>query len=1318
MRSDTPKKPGRFGALRIALAIFVGLLILLIAAGAWLFGTQSGARAAFSALDSLTKGAVQAEGIHGRLGSAVQIDQLRLKTADQRVEIKDLRLDWEATELMQRRLHVQQLRIGQLSVIQQAKKKDEPAQLPANIALPFKLQADKVQIESGRIARGPDDLVKIDGAAFSLAFDGEQYRFGLDRLALRSAEQPESSIANISGHARLSATKPYPVDGRFSTSLETTMQNRTLSASGDIAVDGSLAELATTIDMAFKQAQLNGKAVLQPFSEQPLGSANIAVRDLDLSSINPELPGTELNLKLSATENGAGELELTNQAPGLYNNSRIPLTDLRVAFRREDAGFIFDKISSALGTAKQPAGSVNGSGRYADGALTLALHTPELNLQQLDQRLPPTQLTGKINIGRTEEKQEFTIAFTEPLKKKPLSLAAHGVLADQRLTIDQAELQVGGGAASLSGHVGLSGAQSFAAQGRVSKFRPQDLGNFPQLPSMTLNGKFELSGARSPELTGELAFQITDSRLAGNPLRGEGRAQLRDKQIIVPNLLLVAGANRLTVQGELSERDSELTFALKAPKLGQLGAGFGGAIVASGTVEGTIARPEIDVEWNADGVRLPGKIQIDRTQGSAEIDVDRTKPFFIDAAKVDASARGLKSGTQQLASISAQLRFTPQPNAPFALDIQAKGIAAGEFQADSFNAAVDGTTANHTLDARLTQSKQSWMLKASGGLRDLAQEPEWEGTIDRMNATGRIDANLKSPAPISVSQQRVRLDRFRLDSDAVTIAIEQFVRDSNGIATRGRIERLQLKELMKFTGPSPAVTTDLQLEGEWDVKIADTVDGTVSLRRTGGDVVIRGRVPVALGLGMLQADIAASNGRINLELNARGQKLGQIDVNASTSVAGGAGRFSIPPDAPVSARASIDVPTIAWAGPLMSDTLVTEGRIQSNFSASGTFSEPRLTGRIGGSDLRFYSADLGVDVRNGVLESEFQGSELLVKSLRFQNDDGQLTIAGPISFDDGKPSARLALNADHFMVLNQSDRRLTISGASRIALADGRASVTGDFKVDSGYFDIGREGTPQLSNDVVIVGRTEQEAGRKILPALDIRIGLGDGVKLEGRGIDAVLVGQVHLQSAPGEPLQAYGSLRIAKGTYAAYGRELAIERGVLRFTGPINNPALSIRAMRRGRDLAVEAGVSIQGTVLAPRIELVSEPSVPDAEKLSWLVLGRGLSGVGQGELGSLQDAAGALLSQGAAAGVQSQIANAFGLDTVSLGKSDDNLQQRIITLGKQISSRLYVSYEQGLENANRAITLRYTLTPRLSIEVEAGARSALSLFYNITFD
>ena len=105
----------------------------------------------------------------------------------------------------------------------------------------------------------------------------------------------------------------------------------------------------------------------------------------------------------------------------------------------------------------------------------------------------------------------------------------------------------------------------------------------------------------------------------------------------------------------------------------------------------------------------------------------------------------------------------------------------------------------------------------------------------------------------------------------------------------------------------------------------------------------------------------------------------------------------------------------------------------------------------------------------------------------------------------------------------------------------------------------------------------------------------------------------------------------------------------MLRFTGPLDNPALDILAIRP--NLSVRVGVQINGTALAPRVRLYSSPELPDAEKLAWLVLGRSAA-AGGAESAVLQQAAIALL--GSRGGMSGGIAQAFGLDEISF-RGDD---------------------------------------------------------------
>ena len=111
---------------------------------------------------------------------------------------------------------------------------------------------------------------------------------------------------------------------------------------------------------------------------------------------------------------------------------------------------------------------------------------------------------------------------------------------------------------------------------------------------------------------------------------------------------------------------------------------------------------------------------------------------------------------------------------------------------------------------------------------------------------------------------------------------------------------------------------------------------------------------------------------------------------------------------------------------------------------------------------------------------------------------------------------------------------------------------------------------------------------------IDVQLALNNRVWFQGRGLDTRLDGNLHVTGELGTPLRAQGTIRTAGGTYRGYGQELTIERGVLTFAGPLENPRLNILALRKG--LPVEAGVEVLGSTSHPRVRLVSTPDVPEA--------------------------------------------------------------------------------------------------------------------------
>lgn len=233
-------------------------------------------------------------------------------------------------------------------------------------------------------------------------------------------------------------------------------------------------------------------------------------------------------------------------------------------------------------------------------------------------------------------------------------------------------------------------------------------------------------------------------------------------------------------------------------------------------------------------------------------------------------------------------------------------------------------------------------------------------------------------------------------------------------------------------------------------------------------------------------------------------------------------------------------------------------------------------------------------------------------------------------------------------------------------------------------------------------------------------------------------------QRRSGRRLTANGTIQTVDGTYRAYGQDLTIDRGVVNFQGPLDNPGVNVRAVRKG--VAVEAGVEVTGTAQKPKVTLVSEPAVPDSEKLSWMIIGRGSNSADRDSTLLLTAAAAIFgddddsttrkiakslgiddlsLSTGSltaadSRAVGSKVAIAPGADASAsiIGSDDPLLSQRIISLGKRFNDQVYLSFDQSVTTAASILKFNYQYSRQLSLIARTGADNAVDVLYQLSFD
>jgi len=641
-------------------------------------------------------------------------------------------------------------------------------------------------------------------------------------------------------------------------------------------------------------------------------------------------------------------------------------------------------------------------------------------------------------------------------------------------------------------------------------------------------------------------------------------------------------------------------------------------------------------------------------------------------------------------------------------------------------------------------ARSAVVVVLEGGLVDAGGERNagWQGTVPELLAqslaaptrTWLRARDLRGDVYWAGGPARAHLDAGNAEVLGAAVRWRRIAWQAGQGTSAGRldaaasIDPLPLAPILRVLQPDFGWGGDLAVGARIDVRSTPTTTVDVVVERASGDLTVTDEISTQpLGFTDLRLGIAASGGIWNFTGGIAGTTLGV----ASAALVARTSASAPWPDAatPIEGVLELRFAKLSAWGTWVPAGWRLDGELHASASFGGRFGAPTYTGRIEGSHLSVRNYVQGVHVSDGDVAIALQGTSARIERFSAKAGAGTARLEGEATFD-AAPVAHLTLSADKFEVLGRVDRKIVASGRAALRLDATTLALDGNFKVDEGLVDFTRSDAPTLGDDVEVVRRPVAVAAAtaasspaaspapvaQVAPAarqvaLDLRVDMGEQLRIRGHGLDAGLRGELHLTSPNGR-LAVNGTLRAVDGSYRAYGQKLVIDRGVLVFTGLVENPRLDIEATRP--DVDVRVGVLVTGTALTPRIRLFSEPDMSDLDKLSWLVVGRASEGVCGADTALLQRAALALLS-GEGPGVTDQFTGALGLDAISVRQGEGEVKDTIVSVGKQISKDWYVGYERGLNATAGSWQLTYRLARRLTIRAQAGGDNAIDLNWTL---
>ncbi|HTD89762.1 MAG TPA: translocation/assembly module TamB domain-containing protein, partial [Burkholderiales bacterium] len=681
-----------------------------------------------------------------------------------------------------------------------------------------------------------------------------------------------------------------------------------------------------------------------------------------------------------------------------------------------------------------------------------------------------------------------------------------------------------------------------------------------------------------------------------------------------------------------------------------------------------------------------------------------TIAFTLDAPRLAQLNAGIAGRIVAAGHVSGDLQ-RPQ------IDVEIGGnglVVQNKLRMGMLNARADGTLNRHVITLAARDQDYDLNARVEGGW-DAARG--WSGKVVSLQNAGVYPLQLLAPMPLAFAQGRYSAGPAQITVAGGRANLTEVKWRAGNLETSGDLSNLPFAPLLALAGMSAPRTT-MRVSGSWSITTSPGLNGRITLARESGDIVTPGETAIALGLERLSLEARLVNGALDATLDVLAQTLkGSAHATAT----------SLSPGAALSLNGNIDIASLRVLDSLWGTTAFLRGNATLTVNGSGTLGAPQLNGSVVAANLAIEAPQYGVRLRDGRLRADLDNKALILREFSIRGDEGVLSATGTMARAANGPT-NLAWRAEHLRVLNRPEMRLKIDGTGTTALVDKKLVLRGSLTADEGYFEFDTPKAPTLASDIVVVGRPQQPARSGVrtsfqaeLLDVDVALDAGNRFRVVGAGLDTELRGKLNLKSNRQGVLEARGMLASARGIYYAFGQRLDIERGRLIFDGRIDNPALDIVAKRR--NLAVEPGVEVTGSVQVPNVRLISDPPVPDSEKLAWLTLGHGLQDATGSDLALLQTAAYALIDKGNSVPLTQRIANKLGLDELSF-KGSGQAGGQVAALGKRLSDRLYFEYQQGLAATSSVLRLSLALTRGLSLRLEAGFTSSLGLYFTHSYN
>ncbi|WP_413520011.1 translocation/assembly module TamB domain-containing protein [Psychrobacter glacincola] len=764
------------------------------------------------------------------------------------------------------------------------------------------------------------------------------------------------------------------------------------------------------------------------------------------------------------------------------------------------------------------------------------------------------------------------------------------------------------------------------------------------------------------------------------------------------NLLLRWGDNYITANGN----DKQLQAKINITSLDQLSDKLAGKVSGGATLSQPAgqALPTLYVDLVGERITLPGfTLRQGRIRGKLVNLANSPSQFIV-------TAEGLEAGGQSFKNLKATFNGTEQVHVvDFDLVNEKLDVSArlkGGFNRDKLiwsgvigkgQVASKYATLNQLQPAQLIVNLPQKQGKSSSDLKVQLAAHCWQAT----DQTGKLC--LRKNLIASAASGQVDLAIQKLDTSLFSAFLPK------DIDWHGKINGKAIVGWQR--GRPPTINTTLYSDnGKIGlIQDGDSLPVTLPYKRVS---LIAVSVPDGL---KIRSDINTGRG-------ARGYAEVIVDPYKTPK--------------PITGALVLNELNLAIFKPFFPGMRVLEGNITMAGGLGGTLDKPQFYGDVKLSKGRIAMLDLPVNLRRVNVDAKIRGTEATIDG-KFNSGTGTGTLTGTVNWQQ-KLQAKLSIigkgliltqppllvasvDPDIDIIVRPTDRYVNITGAVSVPSATIRPPESSE--------DIITQTEDAVVLDRRLIGNIEEvlAISKPWSINTDIGIDLGNDINFRGFGAVIPLAGAIHVTQSGTGIMRAKGVVQVSRRTNInAFGQNLELNYGQVRFDGDVMKPNLSIEAVKTISGKTV--GVRVKGNTESPNIIVFNNAGLTQQQAMNALITGRinNQSATQISEQGFKSQVTNNLAAAGLSFGLSgtrnltNQIGQAFGFQSLTVDASGSSEDTNVNVTG-YVTPDLYIRYGVGVFNAQNSLSIRYQLTRRIYVEATSAAENAVDVVYSWQF-